>query len=395
MKKILSVLIFIMSFFIFNMNVFASEIELKSKSAILYNMTDDKVLYEKNADEEVYIASLTKMMTALVAIENIKDFNQKVVVTNDMLKDVTYDLSAAGFNAGNILTYDEILYGIILKSGADATEIASYSISGSEKEFVKLMNQKAEEIGMNNTHFSNVIGIEGDNHHSTARDVMKLVKYALQNKKFKEVFSTKTYKNMNGPLKRITDKDTFNMDYVKGAKTGFTDDAGLCLATYADNGKTEFISVTIGAPYKEKNENIVDTKNLYEYYFGNYDYVKILDKGDSLVNLESEYGKEYNIKSDKDIKVYLKKTVSKDDLKYEYKGNKIIKKGTKKEDKIGTLYISYNDETLDTINITSPEDIKFDFKFYVKEHKAQFVLLTLIVTIIILFINLKRIKVKK
>ena len=254
MKKILSVLIFIMFFFIFNLNVYADDIELKSKSAVLYNMTDDKVLYEKNADQEVYIASLTKMMTALVAIENIKDFNQKVVVTSDMLKDVTYDLSVAGFNVGNILTYDEILYGIILKSGADATEIAAYSISGSEKEFVKLMNQKAEEIGMNNSHFSNVIGIEGDNHHSTARDVMKLVKYALQNKKFKEVFGTKTYKNMNGPLKRITDSSTFNMDYVKGAKTGFTDDAGLCLATYANNGTTEFISVTIGAPYKEKNE---------------------------------------------------------------------------------------------------------------------------------------------
>ena len=256
MKKILSVLIFIMFFFIFNLNVYADDIELKSKSAVLYNMTDDKVLYEKNADQEVYIASLTKMMTALVAIENIKDFNQKVVVTSDMLKDVTYDLSVAGFNVGNILTYDEILYGIILKSGADATEIAAYSISGSEKEFVKLMNQKAEEIGMNNSHFSNVIGIEGDNHHSTARDVMKLVKYALQNKKFKEVFGTKTYKNMNGPLKRITDSSTFNMDYVKGAKTGFTFDAGLCLATYANNGTTEFISVTIGAPYKEKNENI-------------------------------------------------------------------------------------------------------------------------------------------
>lgn len=395
MKKILSVLVFIISFFIFNINAVADEIELKSKSAILYNITDDKVLYEKNADEKVYIASLTKIMTALVAIENIQDFNQKVVVTSDMLKDVTNDLSVAGFNAGNILTYNEILYGIILKSGADATEIAAYSISGSEKEFVKLMNQKAEEIGMNNTHFSNVIGIEGDNHHSTARDVMKLVKNALQNKKFKEVFCTKTYKNMNGPLKKITDSDAFNMNYVKGAKTGFTDDAGLCLVTYANNAKTEFISVTIGAPYKEKNENIVDTKNLYEYYFGNYDYVKILNKGDTIVNLKSEYGKEYNIKSDKDIKKYLKKTVSKDDLKYEYKGEKTIKKGTKKGDKIGTLYISYNDKVLDTINIISPEDIKFDFKFYIKKYKTQFVFLTLIITIIILFINLRRIKVKK
>ena len=86
MKKILSVLIFIMSFFIFNLNVYADDIELKSKSAILYNMTDDKVLYEKNADQEVYIASLTKMMTVIVAIENIEDYNKEVIINHKELK---------------------------------------------------------------------------------------------------------------------------------------------------------------------------------------------------------------------------------------------------------------------------------------------------------------------
>ena len=158
-----------------------------------------------------------------------------------------------------------------------------------------------------------------------------------------------------------------------------------------DRNKLEEMAATAAsiAGYKSDLDKI-DRKNLYEYYFGNYDYVKILDKGDTLVNLKSEYGKEYNIKSDRSVK-YLKKTVSKDEFKYEYKGKTIVEKGTKKGDKIGTLYISYNDEILDTINITSPEDIKFDLKFFVKEHKAQFVLLTLIVTIVILFINLRRI----
>lgn len=395
MKKILSILIFVLSFFTFNINSFALEIEIKSKNAILYNITDDKVLYEKNADEEVYIASLTKMMTAIVAIENIKDFNEKVLVTGDMLKNVTYDLSVAGFNIGDVLTYNEILYGIILESGADATEIIAYSLSGSEEEFVKLMNVKAKEIGMNNSYFSNVIGIEGDNHHSTARDMMKLVKYAIKNEKFKEVFCTKTYQNMNGPLKRITNSDTYNMEYVKGAKTGFTDDAGLCLATYAYNGKTEFILVTIGAPYKERNENIVDTKNIYEYFFDNYDYIGILNKGDQILNIKDVYGKEYNIKSDKNIKLYLNKFIDKSDLKYEYKGKKILEKNIKKGDKIGTLYIYHDDDNIYTLNVISPETIKFDFKFFVKNHKLQFVLLTLIITAFIVFINIKRIKIKK
>lgn len=392
MKRVLSFLIIFISFFIVNNHVFALEIDIKSNNAILYNLTDDTILYEKNADEEAYIASLTKIMTALITIENVSDYNEKVIVTSDMLKEVTYDLSVAGFSAGNVLTYDDILYGIILKSGADATLIAANSVSTSHLEFVKLMNAKAKEIGMNNTHFSNVIGIEGDNHHSTARDMMKLVKYALQNEKFKEVFCTKTYKNMSGPVNRAS--NTFNMNYVKGAKTGFTDDAGLCLATYTKKGKTEFISVTLGAPYTEHNENFVDTKNLFEYFFGNYDYVTIINKNDSLVSVKNKYGREYNIKSDKKVKLYLKKNTTKNDLTYTYSGEKILKNGTKKGDKIGTLYIKYKDDNLYEISITSPSDINFDFKYFVIGHKPLCILVTLFITLLVLFINLKRIKRK-
>ena len=161
----------------------------------------------------------------------------------------------------------------------------------------------------------------------------------------------------------------------------------------SDNSTQSTSSQQSQSTQSSQQSKIVDTKNLYEYYFGNYDYVKILDKGDTLVNLKSEYGKEYNIKSDISIKKYLKKTISKDDLRYEYKGKKNIQKGTKKGDKIGTLYISYNDEILDTINITSPEDIKFDFnKMTVYKQDKQVMLTSLELKILqLLFNNLNKV----
>ena len=143
---------------------------------ILYNLKDDKVIYEKSPDDRVNIASLTKIMTALVAIENIDDYNKQIIITRKMLENLPNDLSKVGFKVGEVVTYNDLIYGILLKSGADATNSVAISVSGNIDEFVKLMNKKAEELDMNNSSFSNTIGIEGDNHYSTARDISKLLK---------------------------------------------------------------------------------------------------------------------------------------------------------------------------------------------------------------------------
>lgn len=384
-------------FFIFSfslMNASAEEvIDVSSRNVILYNLNDDSVLYEKNADDKVNIASLTKLMTSIIAIENIEDFDKKIIVTSDMLKDVTDDLSVVGFKPGEIITYNDLLYGTLLKSGADATNILAISISGTIDNFVELMNDKANELNMNNSSFSNTIGIEGLNHYSSARDIAILLKYCLENEKFKEVFTTKSYTttnnehDMNGPLKKITDPDDMNMKYILGAKTGYTSKAGLCLASIATYNDVNYLLVTIGADYENTVQHIDDSKKIYEYFFDNYEYKTIISKGDEIIKLKTIYEQEYSIVSDEDYESYLNKSITKNDLTYEYKGRTTLDKNISKGDKIGSYYIKYNDEVLYVKSILAPENVQFDFIFLVKENILLVTSFIIFTILLLVFIN--------
>lgn len=332
MKKYLTyVFIFLLSFlFIFNVN--AQEFpNIISRNVILINMDNNEVIFEKNSEDKVLIASLTKMMTALVSIENIDNYDEKIIITSDMISGIDYDYSKVGFKQGDVVTYNDILYGILLKSGADATNIAAISTSGSIDSFVEKMNEKAKELKMNNTHFTNTIGIDNENHYSTAKDLSILLKYAFNNKKFKEIFTSESYittdskHNMNGPLKYIHN-DEFKMDYVVGAKTGYTKAAGYCLASISKYKNHDYLLITIGADSKDTKQYFIDSKNIYEYYFNNYDYRKILNKDDTIIKLKTQYDEEIIIKSKEKVVKYLDKSLDIDELNFEFDGDKIIKK---------------------------------------------------------------------
>ncbi len=385
MKKLFNIFLIFICFF-FLINVKAEEtINISSNNAILINLNDDKVIYEKNPDEKVYIASLTKIMTALVSIENISNFDEKILITSDMINDLSYDLSVAGFKSGEVVTYNDLLYGTLLKSGADATQILAISICGSKDGFIKLMNQKAKELNMNNTHFSNTIGIETENHYSTAKDVAILLKYAINNEIFKKIFTTKNYMStnkkhdMNGPLKIINEN---GIDYILGAKTGYTSKAGLCLASIAKYDNVNYLLVTIGADHENKMQHIEDSKNIYEYFFNNFRYKKILSKKDILVNLKTIYDEKYTILSKENVEVYLNNNIEKNDLEHVYDGEKILDKTVKKGDKIGTYYIKKDNEILYSKQITSPVDVKMPINYFLK-HNIVFIILFLLIIILI------------
>ena len=385
MKKLFNIFLIFMCFF-FLINVKAEEtINISSNNAILINLNDDKVIYEKNPDEKVYIASLTKIMTALVSIENISNFDEKILITSDMINDLSYDLSVAGFKSGEVVTYNDLLYGTLLKSGADATQILAISICGSKDEFIKLMNQKAKELNMNNTHFSNTIGIETENHYSTAKDVAILLKYAINNEIFKKIFTTKNYMStnkkhdMNGPLKMINEN---GIDYILGAKTGYTSKAGLCLASIAKYDNVNYLLVTIGADHENKMQHIEDSKNIYEYFFNNFRYKKILSKKDILVNLKTIYDEKYTILSKENVEVYLNNSIEKNDLEHVYDGEKILDKTVKKSDKIGTYYIKKDNEILYSKQITSPVDVKMPINYFLKHNIVLIILFLLIIILI-------------
>lgn len=399
MKKTIRIFLILIILFVSINNVYAQDFEnVLSKNIILINLNEDKVIYEKNADEKVNIASLTKIMTLLVSVENIKNFDEEILVTENMLSDLEDDLSVAGFYAGETLTYNDLLYGVILKSGADATHILALKLAGSEEGFAKMMNDKAREIGMTNSSFANSYGIEQTGHYSSARDISKLLKYALKNEKFKEVYTTKSYttKNnnheMDGPLKYLTEKDKMNMSYVKGAKTGFTEIAGVCLSSISTYNNVDYMLITIGADYTDRKQAMKDSKVIYEYYFNNYGYNQILKKGDTIIKGETIYEVPYKVISTNTIEKYIKNITNKEDLKYKFKGDKTLGKNVKKGDEIGTFYIEYNDEILYEEKIISPVTVKITARYFVKHNKVLLcTLCILIVLLSLVIINRKRI----
>ena len=245
-------------------------------------MNEDKIIYEINKDEKTSIASLTKIMTTLVAIENIQNYDEKVTLNYSMFTGLAEANAAViGLRSGQVVTYNDLLYGMFLASGADATRAIAISISGSEEAFVELMNKKAKELGMTNTNFVNTTGLDEDNQYSTANDVAILLKEALKNEKFKEIFTTESYsftdKSLTAysTLRKTATNYGYDVGYIKGAKTGFTYNAGKCLASFAidEENNIEYLLVTTNASINTNDAyHIKDAATIYNYYFNNYKY---------------------------------------------------------------------------------------------------------------------------
>lgn len=248
-------------------------VEIYSSYALLVDLTDNEVIYERNPDVVTYPASLTKMMTVLVAIENMPDIPMVVDVDFNML--YAEGAALAGFSNGQAVTGDDLLYGTMLPSGADAALTLAKYVAGSEKAFVELMNQKAQQLGMTSTHFENVTGLHDDNHYTTVRDMAVLVKAALHNDKFREVYSAKSYVTSTTPAmvftSRIFDRlssPTFGQVEILGGKTGYTYEAELCLASYATDGNHEYALITTyakGSAYTPQY-HVLDAIYLYNYF---------------------------------------------------------------------------------------------------------------------------------
>lgn len=230
-----------------------------SREALLYDYTDDKLLAEIGADEIIYPASLTKMMTVLVAIENISDLSLETTLSTEMFAYLLeQNASIAGFSENEKVNARDLLYASMLPSGADGSIGLAQIVSGSESAYVALMNKKAAELDMNDTHYMNATGLHDPNHYTTAEDQLKLMKYAMKNDEFRKVITAQTYTSASTPqhpqgitmystLFKSIQANSLENKYIIGGKTGYTPEAGLCLASIAEiNGHTYFL-ITFGA----------------------------------------------------------------------------------------------------------------------------------------------------
>ena len=251
---------------------------LYSECAYMVRVLDHYPVLNKFGETKIYPASMTKMMTAIVVLENLPDLQEKLTVTYDVL-DRMYEQEAsiAGFEGGEEVSVIDLLYGALLPSGAECCDVLAERVAGSVDAFVDMMNAKAAQLGMNSTHFMNTTGLHSDNHFSSCKDIATLLEYALQNPHFQRIITATTY--TTAPSAQHPDGLTFNSTLfynmygnvsdngaiILGGKTGTTDEAGKCLATFGMFQNDEYILVTAQAwEYGERGyPNIQDAVACY------------------------------------------------------------------------------------------------------------------------------------
>ena len=354
MKKILLIIFLLLPIKVFSLTY----PDLSAKSIVLYDLTDNKILYEKNPNEKRSIASLTKTITIMTAIEEIENLNEKVIISQDILDKVDKEASTSGLKAGDIVTYEDLLYAIILPSGADAALSTAYSLFETEDEFVEKMNNLAKKIGMNQSQFKNVHGLDYNGHYSTANDLRILLEYALKNKTFKDIYTTKEYTLTNklkvsSTLIISTNNDKEiqkNTSKILGSKTGSTSKAGKCISVLFKYKKHELLLVILGSDKKISSTiNIEEALEIIDFVNNNYDKHLILKEGTTLKKIKNKNKfMIQEIKLSKDVYLFLPNDYEKSKITYEFKEN--IENSQK--NRKGTIEFYYNNNLIHKEEIT-------------------------------------------
>lgn len=341
--------------------------KINSRYAVVIDKNNKTVIYGKNENTKTKMASTTKIMTCLVVLENA---NLRDVVETSA-KAAGTGGSKLKFKKGDKISVNDLLYGLMLRSGNDAAVALAEHVGGSIEGFATLMNKKAVELGLKNTHFETPHGLDSDNHYTTPYELALLTTYALENNIFKTIVGTKSCSiNINGIPRTIfnTNELLGNLNGVYGVKTGFTNGAGRCLVTAIKRENLDAICVVLGADTKK--DRTADSVKLIEYTFKNYESINISSK----INEEFEKWKSINekriiikkgikpstkIKLDEyNIKTYPIKKNSENDIKIEINGNLNINAPVRKNTKIGELKVFYDDKCISEIDILTNENIR-------------------------------------
>lgn len=270
---------------------------LYSESAILIDTKTDLTLYEKNSTKKMYPASTTKILTAIIALEQC-NLDEKIIVSKSAISQVPEGYSTCYLASGEEVPALDLITMFLVHSGNDAGYVLAEHISGSTQKFAELMNKKALELGCKNSNFTNPCGIHDDNHFSTAYDLYLIAKYCMKNDNFRKIVSQKQCiipaTNKTGVRKYSNTNELLNPSskyYLKnciGIKTGYTSQAKNCLISSCLEDNLEFIAVVLGGDNTEKGDNsrFVDSKTLFQYGYSNYSMKTIAKKGDILTTVE-------------------------------------------------------------------------------------------------------------
>ena len=361
MKKIFILLLFFVSISI----VKAEEVEdlaPNAKSAIMIEASTGEILFRKNENEKMAPASMTKMMSMLLIMEEIDKGTLK------WEEKITASENASGMGGsqifleeGETMTVNELLKGIAIASGNDATVAMAERISGSEEAFVKKMNEKAKELGLKNTNFVTCTGLDADNHYSTAYDMSLIAKELVKYEKILEF--TGTYEDYlrtdsSSPFWLVnTNRLVRFYSGVDGLKTGFTNSAGYCLTATAKRDNMRLITVVMNVADTSKRS--ADTTRMLDYGFNIYMVRNIIDEETVIDNVKVDLGKSLNVDivSKQTITILNKKSDDKRNITYEAVVDKVVAP-VKKGDKVGTINIIEDGNIISSVDATVKEDVE-------------------------------------
>ncbi len=360
MKKLLIIIMLIV--FLFPMNIYAEEDLLKNaKSGLLIEATTGEILYEKNMDEKVAVASMTKMVAQIIILENIENgtltWDEKIKVSNN----------AAGMGGSQIwlqpgeeMTVRDLMKGITMASANDATVALAERIGGTEQNFVTMMNEKVKELGLKNTHFVNPTGLDEDNHYSSAYDMGMIAKELLTHEEILEFSSVyEDYIRQDTPNKFWlvnTNKLIRFYEGADGLKTGFTDNAGYCMAVTAKRDGMRLIAIVLGEDVgKVRNE---ETAELLDYGFNMYKVDLVKSKDEVITDIKIDKGDKdkISVSSNEDLLVLKKKSELSKDYDLETKLNE-IKLPIKEGDVLGKVLVKEGNKIIKEAELVANESV--------------------------------------
>ncbi len=320
-------------------------------SACIINAVTGETVFAKNIDERRPMASTTKIMTAIVALERCK-MDEVVSVSASAGRQ---EGSAAYIYEGDNIYMKDVLYGLMLNSGNDAALAIAEHIGGSAEGFAAIMNEKAREIGMNNTHFMNPSGLDDPEHYTTAKDLAMLAKYAMSNQNFREIVSSKKYQTKLINSDKVLYFSNHNKmltlyDGATGIKTGYTKKTGRCLVSSAMRDDMEFIAVTLGAPDDWK-----DHAQMLDYAFSEHYPQKAVEKN-SIIKTANLNDKKYSFVAAEDFIVPLKKNI-RENIEVVSHIAEDLSAPVNAGEKVGYIEIKCDGHTIGNVDIISEENI--------------------------------------
>ncbi len=390
-KSILAIfLMFLITVTLFSVPASAYQIsgfEITAEGAMLVSLDETgDVLYSKNADKKLYPASLTKIMTALLVIENSSDLDGEIITVNESSVRALDGTGAAvaGLKDGEQLTARQAIYMLLVSSYNDCAMAVAEHYGGTVSGFVGMMNKRAKELGMTGTHFANPHGLHDSEHYTTVNDMYRLVKHALSFEDFKEAVCTTRYKmpatNKNPARTLVTTiylQDRHNSvspnyfyKYAGGVKTGFTDEAGRCLITTASKGGYNYLCILMNCPAYDSAGNLIrvefgEAQALFEWAFNNFEFKTVVDSGTPVAEAKVELCWEHDyvpLLIEGGLSAILPKDADSSTVQIRTKPtSESFDAPIKKGDIMGTADIYYAEEKLGEVNLIAGDSRSANF----------------------------------